>query len=148
MANKSNTVRIQNALVEAFSTADYYPANYTAADNKLEAIDYDLDPTISPVSVMAMPLSSAFGESESRRSYVLEREEWRWLVRIKFAQGADVEKVEESMLNSPPVVPRSADFTDQVTLIMESVNYIHPPLQQSYSGTVVEFTFNARLSRR
>jgi hypothetical protein len=101
---------------------------------------------IKPATVRTGPLSSGFTIGRDKRRLRLDREEWRWELRLKFDREVSLEHFEASLAQEPPRVIRDADHDQQVTLMLEDSEYINPPQNQPATGTEAVYRFNAELT--
>lgn len=148
MPNTVDKIRIHNALIAAVLAGPFFAVTYDP-DTKLALdVDVDVDTPVSPASLQANEIAAAFEVDERyKRGYKLDRTDWSWVVLTKFHQEVTAHELEESLLSSPPVLPRS-DLFRQATLQLTRAIYSHPTKQQSHSGSAIEFHFDVRLTRR
>lgn len=148
MANTVEKVRVHNAIIGLLEAGPYYPVNYTPATRLAADIDTAVDPTIDPISVQTNELLAAFTLDERyKRGRVLDRAQWVWVGFVKFAQEVTAYEAEELWLLSPPRLPRTPVFR-QVQIDLIRTSYTHPTKQEGHSGSLIEFNFEIRLSRR
>lgn len=148
MPNTIDKVRVHNALVDLVATGPFYRVTNESTTNHMMDIDEAVDTPVSPGSLWANEVRSECAhDPRHMRDLKRDRQQWTWMVIAKFSREVTSYRAEEAWLNSPPIVPRDTQFR-QATIELESVNYEHPTKQQSHSGSIIQFRFNVRLSRR
>lgn len=102
----------------------------------------------TPASVVAHAESSEFGQSRDKRTFRLDRIDWRWKLELTFKGEVALGQFERSLLESPPRVLRDRDAgrDQQVTLILTGSVYQSPPEGQPAGGTRATYRFNAQLT--
>lgn len=148
MPNTIDKVRIHNALIDLLQAGPYYAVTHDSSTKHAADVDEAVDTAVSPSSAAANEVSSSYDvDSRHGRDYKRSRSRWSWLGIVKFDQEVTSWRAEESWLNSPLILPSSAGFR-QATLELAGATYQHPIKQQGHNGSVIEFTFEIRLSRR
>ena len=149
MPNTVEKIRIQNALIVLGQTGLFYAVTYDPTTKLAAAIDTTTASVVTPPWVIANEIQAEFGlDSKHGRGRQLKKLSWSWILICRFDSETTGDRAEQAWLNSPPVLPRTADFPGQVTLDLLRTTYTHPTTQSSHSGSQLEFTFEARLSRR
>lgn len=104
---------------------------------------------IKATTILINELSSSFTTPQlNRLTYRREKAAWVWELILHFDQAVSLEAFERSLVESPPVVARDPGIglDQQVILLLEDVEYRHPPTQDPSSGTRVRYRFTALLS--
>lgn len=149
MPNTSEKIRIQNALIVLGQAGPFYAVTYDPTTKLAADIEIGVDPTVTPPWVISNEIQAEFDpDPRHGRDRKLRRMSWSWILICRFNEEVTPFEAEWLWLNSPPILPRTADFPEQVTLDLLRTTYTHPTTQSSYSGSQIEFTFEARLSRR
>jgi hypothetical protein len=145
MANQSD--RIHDAIYGALSAYQFPIVSYdpdtglrTTSTTSFETPDTVL------IREVASTFDTAVGERRTPRLH--ERIDWEWEARIAFDGQVSLEAFERAYSDTPLFLPRTAELDRQATIVIERVEYTHPPEQQSSSGTRAVLTFTASLSRK
>lgn len=148
MANTNERVRAHNKLVELVKAGPYFAMSYDSNGDAAE-IDEAVATQISPVSVKANETGSSFEEDRRHGSSMRRRRRsWDWTVVAKFNQEVAVDAAEKVWLESPPILARTSDFPDQLRVDFLNSSYMHPTTKQPHAGSLIEFNFEIRQSRR
>ena len=149
MANTNEKVRVLNALIQLGLAGPFYAVTYDKATKLANDIDEATAPSITPAHVASNEISSGF-EVDSRRGghYAQQRVGWTWLLVVTFNQEVTSHRAEEDWMETPLVLPKTADFPGTVTLLLGPINYVHPTKQQPSSGSRLEYSFEALVSRK
>lgn len=129
----SRVVAVSNALVTAVAGAEYWPIVRNPNTGLFQRAEEAL--TVTPSEVFAAELSSTYQTAPGGRSLKVNQAAWFWGVRIMFP-----ERVEAS--NLPTVIPVALDGRD-VTMLLQSVTFEHPPEQSPPNGTRLEIIYAA-----
>lgn len=149
MPNTVEKIRVHNALVQLGLAGPYYAVTYDPATKLAQDVDEAVDPTVVPASCQANEITSRWEKDQRHgRNLVLERTSWVWALIVKFNQEVTAWRAEETWAGSPLILPRDANFPTQVTLKLIGATYQHPIKQGSHNGSLIEFNFEARRSRR
>lgn len=148
MPNRSDKIRIQNALLALIEAGPYFAVDYPAGSKIASDVDPLIDTPIVPPSAQVNELDAGF-EVDTRygRSLVLDRPQWLWLGKVKFDREVTAYHAEELWQADPPILVKTTDFR-QATLVLQRTTYGHPIKQSAHNGTLIEFTFGVRLGRR
>jgi len=148
MPNRSDKIRIQNALLALIEAGPYFPVNYPPGSKIASDVDPLIDTPYPPDSAQTNEIDAGF-EVDPRygRALILDRPQWLWLAKVKFNREITAYHAEEAWQGDPLILPKTTDFR-QATLILQRATYGHPIKQSAHNGTLIEFTFAARLGRR
>lgn len=143
----SQRLRIQGVLVERALASQFPVVTYDAKGVPSAAIDV-LEAPRQPI--ICNEIQSAFGPDERYgRHEISERTQWLFALRLRFNQEVVLEPFEESVLTSPPEVPKDESRGyPRVVLRLIGSEPQHPVQQEAKTGTQVEFTFEAEQGRR
>lgn len=146
--NSSLKVRIHNAILGLLRSGPYYAVSYDPDSRDASPIDTNSATQVSPASCQTNELAAAFElDRNYGRSRRFDRREWSWLGIVKFNREVTATIMEEALTLAPVILPRTEVFRQATIELVRSV-YTHPTKQGSHGGSLLEFTFNVRLSRR
>lgn len=145
MANQSD--RIHNAIVGVMMGFSFPIVTYDR-DTRLRTTS-EIDGE-TPETMLIREQSSAFEDATGQRRTprLRQRSDWSWEAVIAFDGQVSLELFEKTYSDTPLFLARTAELEDQVVIAIESVEYTHPPEQQSSSGTRATITFAVSLSRK
>lgn len=137
---------VENALVAAALAGDFYKKTVDPV-TKLSAAAETVPNKVVPASVTANEIEGTFGDSQNKRTELLDRTGWTWELHLAFPCEVALERFEEAVTQPPLKVLKNtgAGINRQVTLRLVSASFRHPAQQQSPSGTRAVYTFTARL---
>lgn len=148
MPNTINKVRVHQALIQTVKAGAFYAMTYDPQTDEALDIDEAVAAPIAPSSVKANELQADVELSQRQRQrFTLERARWTWLVRTKFSCEVTAWRFEEALMLDPPCLPVDSSQR-QVQMILQRIEYTHPPTNQAHSGSEIDFYFNVRPLRR
>lgn len=134
---------IHNAVIDRVKATKFYAVSYSSAWVRTTSTTVE----VSPQSVFCQPETSSFGDTvENKRDYQRERDDWVWILDLIFSKKASIETLEDSLVDTPIVIPRAVGRDHQVILELEDSTYEVPPLGQAASGTRARLRLIAALS--
>lgn len=151
MANTVDKVRVQNAILGLLQAGPYYAVTYSPTTKFAENIDTASATPITPASAVANEKAATFEiDQRHRRDLKFDRTSWAWVGIVKFNREVTAHAAEEAWSTDPLVLPRSTgdDPFRQATIHLIASSYQHPIKQGGYSGSLIEFSFEIRVSRR
>jgi hypothetical protein len=150
VAQYSQKVYIQNALVAAGRAGKFFKVAYDKETGLQEDIDFETSTdTVAPSSALANETLSTFGLDPSYKiDRVDKRLSWTFELWLDFNQEVNAEHFEETLIRNPIVLPSSkSKGVRQVTLRLTRDTVQHPVTQQPSSGTKLRLAFNAEVGR-
>ncbi len=146
-------IEIQKKLHAMAVAGPFYKVFHVAGNRAPTSIDLDGAAAqrviVPPASAVSNETQASFNVDDAQgRNQQSDRESWSWTLIVQFDVEVTAYAVEELWQTTPQRIPRSASIRRQIDLELDQAVYTHPTRQQSRSGTRIEFTFNARLSRR
>lgn len=144
------SIEIQQKLIAMAEAGPFYAVIYAVGNRSATDIDADAPPSaVSPASAVAHEIRAGFAvETTHGRARKRVRDSWTWRLIVQFDGEVTGYEAEELWMTTPQRIAKGTNNRRQVTLELEDASYTHPTRQQSQSGTRIEYTFNARLSRR
>ena len=137
----TNRERIQNKLIDLAEAGPFYGVSY---ESRRPIVSLQADTT--PIHIKALETGSEFDQPDlNRQSFIRERSNWTWELRLQFKTEVNLEAFEELIAAEPPVLLSTSSLR-QVTLLLEKSDPEHPVQQQASQGTQVVYTFEAHLS--
>ena len=148
--NRSNKVRSQNKLIELAQAGRFFAVTYDKNTKKANDVDDTTDPVIAPASVLANEIQQNFSiDPLMGRKRILQRDSWVFQLLCTWDQEVTVEFFEKDLLDPLPRLPDDkANELEDVTLILNRTEVLHPPTQQAANGTAAKFTFEAVIGRK
>lgn len=96
------------------------------------------------LSVRTSPETASWDRPiKNRQDLLRERDEWVWLLQVKFDSEVNTEELEASFEENPPRVVRDTDHDQQVDLLLVSANYTFPVQNQPAQGLTALYRFDA-----
>lgn len=150
MANRANKVRVQNELITLAQTGRFFAVTYDKDTKLANPVDDTADPVIAPASVLANEIQGTFSiDPNMGRKQILRRDSWVFALLCGWDQEITVEFFEEFLLDPLPRLPDDkANGLEDVTLILNRTEVIHPPTQNAANGSSAKFTFEALVGRK
>lgn len=104
---------------------------------------------ITPDSCVAQEIASSFRGAQTKRQYELTRDDWQFTLALHFSREVLLEVFEHAIAQNPPRIDADpAEGIDRPVLLdLVSANY-EQPLMHEGQGTIVNYTFAARLASR
>lgn len=138
---------IHDLLVTTAATGAFSEATYTTARPSLLVEGA----AVLPASVEANEIRGAFGiDQDYGREYRQQRQGWAWLLVLRFDTEVLLEDFERALMRSPLTIAQdpSDDRDQQVILLLEEVQYEHPPRGGASNGTEATYRFVAELCQQ
>ena len=134
--------RIQNALLTLAKQGPYYAVSYDKDTGSATANEAT---NVPPASALVNEISARFGVAQTRERFERDWEEWVFSLHLAFNQEVTLEPFLQGLLADPPLVAATATQR-QVRLLAQSLEIVHPPQQQSQTGTLAKILVEARLA--
>jgi hypothetical protein len=148
----SQRIRIQNFLRQKAMGAEFPVVVYDAAGLASVATEQVAEQLITkkinPQSATCNEVQEAYEPDRNMGRRVQDRRsQWLFHLNLKFNQEVLLEDFVQDFLDNPPMLPRTEDL-DHVMLRLVRCDPLHPPRQQSSTGTQATLTIVAIPSRR
>lgn len=141
----SQKLRIQNAILDTVLNRDFQGVVYDASGRPTAPKNITAKPLIP---VLCNEVGATFEDDEDYgRGVKSTRGTWTFALRIRFPREVMLEDYEEELMNDPPRIPFDGGYP-YVQIRLTSTEVQHPVQQQSATGTIAEFTFQAQQGRR
>jgi hypothetical protein len=131
---------IHDKLIEVAKAGPFYPVKELGETMTVGTT------AVAP-KIYARESSSSFGPAINHRTRVLDRDDWEWILVLKFQTQVTAEAFEEAWMSGLPVVASTAD-NRQVTLELVDAAYAHPERGQPSQGTTISYTVRAQIGPR
>lgn len=150
MANRANKVRIQNKLITLAQAGKFFAVTYDKDTKLANPVDDTSDPVIAPASVLANEIQGTFSiDPNMGRKKIIRRDSWVFQLLCNWDQEITVEFFEEDLLDPlPRLNDDKVNGLEDVTLILNRTEVVHPPTQQAANGSAAKFTFEAVIGRK
>lgn len=103
---------------------------------------------IYPIGINANETETVFTDAVNKRSPRLERDTITWVLLIDFADQVIAELFEDAVADQAYTVVPASGGLPQLDFRFERVEYTHPPLQQSSTGSRVKFTVSVEVGKK
>lgn len=135
--------RVHNALLDLFEMRQFPRVLFPGGRRQTKNTSLE-----KPATIMVRQQSAVWEDARNRTcgGPDQERDLWIWTVEVHFNNQVSFEEFEEEHARKNVVLPRDAEFDQQVQLEFVDVNYLHPPEQQSSLGSRATYRFQAVLS--
>ena len=150
MANRANKVRIQNQLITLAQAGRFFAVTYDKTTKLANPVDDTSDPVIAPASVLSNEIQGTFSiDPNMGRRKILRRDSWVFQLLCNWDQEITVEFFEEDLLDPlPRLNDDKVNELEDVTLILNRTEVVHPPQQNAANGSAAKFTFEAIVGRK